>query len=218
MRLLFSETSRSKALGAGLVAALVPVLLSLSACASKAPVMETTPLNGVSGVSTAQGASNSDSAKSDSITSMQPLTPAATQGIASGAQVTAPTGIYKILNFISPYRITVQQGNFVSQEMIAQLKEGMTREQVRFLLGTALLTDMFHEDRWDYPFRIQKPNGEVITSRVTVFFKNNTVSRFEGGNLPTEKDYLAHITNAKIGERTELAPLREEKKKADTGE
>ncbi|WP_229751159.1 outer membrane protein assembly factor BamE [Undibacterium terreum] len=215
MRLLFSETSRSKALGAGLVAAFVPVLLSLSGCASKAQVMETTPLNGVS---TTQGTSNSDSAKSDSITSMQPLTPASAQGIASGAQVTAPTGIYKILNYVSPYRITIQQGNFVSQEMIAQLKEGMTREQVRFLLGTALLTDMFHEDRWDYPFRIQKPNGEVITSRVTVFFKNNTVNRFEGGNLPTEKDYLAHITNAKIGERTEIAPPTDGKKKNNPGE
>ncbi|GGC82662.1 hypothetical protein GCM10011396_32500 [Undibacterium terreum] len=198
-----------------MVAAFVPVLLSLSGCASKAQVMETTPLNGVS---TTQGTSNSDSAKSDSITSMQPLTPASAQGIASGAQVTAPTGIYKILNYVSPYRITIQQGNFVSQEMIAQLKEGMTREQVRFLLGTALLTDMFHEDRWDYPFRIQKPNGEVITSRVTVFFKNNTVNRFEGGNLPTEKDYLAHITNAKIGERTEIAPPTDGKKKNNPGE
>ncbi|MES2106374.1 MAG: outer membrane protein assembly factor BamE [Pseudomonadota bacterium] len=217
MRLLFSETSRSKALGAGLVAALVPVLLSLSGCASKPQELETTPLNGGSGVSTAQGTSNSATAKPDSITSMQPLTPSSAQGIANGAQVTAPTGIYKILNYVSPYRITIQQGNFVSQEMIAQLKEGMTREQVRFLLGTALLTDMFHEDRWDYPFRIQKPNGEVITSRVTVFFKNNTVNRFEGGNLPTEKDYLAHITNAKIGERTELAAPSDAKKKDNIG-
>lgn len=130
-------------------------------------------------------------------------------------QVVAPEGLDKFLGFISPYRITVQQGNFVSQEMIAQLKEGMTREQVRFLLGTALLTDMFHEDRWDYPFRLQKPNGEVIVSRVAVHFKNNTVSKFEGGNLPTEKEYLTQISTAAIGARTESLPedLQSKKKK-----
>jgi outer membrane protein assembly factor BamE len=60
--------------------------------------------------------------------------------------------------------------------MMAQIKEGMTREQVRFVLGTALLTDMFHEDRWDYPFRLTKPNGEQVVSQVTIHFKNNTVS------------------------------------------
>ena len=121
----------------------------------------------------------------------------------SGTQMIAPTGLNKLFGYVSPYRMTIQQGNFVSQEMVSQLKEGMTREQVRFLLGTALLTDMFHEDRWDYPFRLLKTNGELITSRVTVFFKNNTVARFEGGDLPTEKDYLAHITTSAIGMRAE---------------
>jgi outer membrane protein assembly factor BamE len=128
-------------------------------------------------------------------------------------QVVAPQGIDKFLGVISPYRITVQQGNFVSQEMISQLKEGMTREQVRFILGTALLTDMFHEDRWDYPFRLQKPNGEVINSRVAVYFKNNTVSRFEGGNLPTEQEYLTQISTAAIGARTESLPESAQPKK-----
>ncbi|MCH8620125.1 outer membrane protein assembly factor BamE [Undibacterium sp. TS12] len=117
----------------------------------------------------------------------------------NGAQVVQPTGFAKLLSYISPYRVSIQQGNFVSQEMVAQLKEGMTREQVRFVLGTALLTDMFHEDRWDYPFRLTKPNGERITSRVSVYFKNGTVSKFEGGNLPTEKEYLARITESALG-------------------
>ena len=125
---------------------------------------------------------------------------------AAGTQITKPSGFENFFGIISPYRISVQQGNFVSQEMVTQLKEGMTREQVRFLLGTALLTDMFHEDRWDYPFRMLKPNGEVIASRVAIFFKNNTVERFEGGNLPTEKEYLAHITNSAITSRIETMP------------
>lgn len=128
---------------------------------------------------------------------------------ATGTQIIKPTGFENFFGIISPYRISVQQGNFVSQEMVTQLKEGMTREQVRFLLGTALLTDMFHEDRWDYPFRMLKPNGEVIASRLAIFFKNNTVARFEGGELPTEKEYLAHITNSAITSRLESMPSSE---------
>jgi outer membrane protein assembly factor BamE len=131
----------------------------------------------------------------------------------NGAQVKEVTGFDKLFGFISPYRISIQQGNFISQEMVSQLKEGMTREQVRNVLGTALLTDMFHEDRWDYPFRMLKPNGDVITSRVTVFFKSNLVSKFEGGNLPNEKEYLALITNAKLEKRNETVESTEKNKK-----
>ncbi|MDB5764700.1 MAG: hypothetical protein JWQ21_3695 [Herminiimonas sp.] len=113
----------------------------------------------------------------------------------------ANTGVQTIkqqrfLGFLSPYRSDIQQGNFVSQEMVSQLKEGMTPDQVRFVLGTPLLIDLFHESRWDYVFRLQKGNGEVTSSRVTVFFKDNRVARFEGGDLPTEKDYLARLASA----------------------
>ena len=127
--------------------------------------------------------------------------------------IVAPTGFGKFWSYISPYKITVQQGNFISQEQASQLKEGMTREQVRFLLGTALLTDMFHEDRWDYPFRLQKPNGEVVTSKLAIYFKNNTVEKFDGGVLPTEKEYLAHITTAAIATRNENTNSSETPKK-----
>ena len=61
---------------------------------------------------------------------------------------------------ITPYRMVIQQGNFISQEMVSQLKPGMTREQVRFILGTPLVTDIFHADRWDYVFFRELPNGK----------------------------------------------------------
>ena len=54
--------------------------------------------------------------------------------------------------FLKPYKIDVQQGNFLDQEMVAKLKPGMTRSQVRFLLGTPLIADPFHPDRWDYVY------------------------------------------------------------------
>jgi outer membrane protein assembly factor BamE len=102
-----------------------------------------------------------------------------------------------LVRFFQPYKIDIQQGNFVSSEMLAQLKEGMTREQVRFVLGTPLLTDMFHADRWDYDFRLTKGSGEVIASRVSVFFDGNTLTKWEGGNLPTESEYLGFIAGSK---------------------
>jgi outer membrane protein assembly factor BamE len=110
-----------------------------------------------------------------------------------GAQTTEITKLQKFLWILSPYRPTIQQGNFISQEMLAQLKPGMTREQVQFILGTPLLQDMFHAEEWDYPFRLAKGNGEITTSRVVVYFKNDKVDRFEGGNLPTEREYIAKI-------------------------
>jgi outer membrane protein assembly factor BamE len=111
----------------------------------------------------------------------------------SGVQTTKKQGFF---GFLSPYRADIQQGNFVSSEMVAQLKEGMTREQVAFVLGTPLLTDLFHGERWDYVFRLQRGNGETTSSKVSVFFKENRLARVEGGSLPEEKDYLARIAGS----------------------
>jgi outer membrane protein assembly factor BamE len=111
----------------------------------------------------------------------------------AGAQTTQATKLQKFLWVFTPYRPDIQQGNFVSQEMLTQLKVGQTREQVKFILGTPLLTDVFHADRWDYPFYLARGNGELTTSRVTVYFKDNLVERFDGGNLPTEREYIARI-------------------------
>lgn len=172
MRMLRSASCRAAALTicVGLLGA------ALSACASKNPLMDDAPA--------AARAPQSEQA------------PAAPAPVASAA--TANSGVQTVqtrrfLGFLSPYRVDVQQGNFVSQEMLAQLKEGMTMAQVQFALGTPLLNDLFHADRWDYLFRMQKRNGEVTTSRVTVFFKDKRMVRFEGGNLPDEQDYLAQI-------------------------
>ncbi|WP_200883087.1 outer membrane protein assembly factor BamE [Massilia sp. BSC265] len=111
----------------------------------------------------------------------------------AGAQTVQATKLQKFMWIFSPYRPDIQQGNFVSQEMLNQLKVGQTRDQVRFILGSPLLNDVFHQDRWDYPFYLARGNGELTTSRVTVFFKDDKVERFEGGNLPTEREYIDRI-------------------------
>lgn len=123
-----------------------------------------------------------------------------------GAQTTTTTRLQRFMWFFSPYRPDIQQGNFVSEEMLAQLKVGMTQDQVRFIFGTALLTDPFHGNRWDYAFRLSKGNGEITTSRVIVFFdKDNKVARWEGGNLPTEKEYIARIAGPARSAKKEAA-------------
>ena len=84
-------------------------------------------------------------------------------------------------SFLTPYRMEIQQGNYVTQEMTAQLKPGLTRDQVRFVMGTPLLTDIFHDERWDYVFVRQRANSkEVEHRRVVVFFENGKVKRVEG--------------------------------------
>lgn len=124
----------------------------------------------------------------------------------SGLKRSTPTRVSRFLGIFSPYRVDIPQGNFVSEEMLAQLKIGMTPDQVRFALGTPLITDIFHADRWDYVFRMLKTNDEVLSSRVTVFFKDGRMSRFDGGNLPTEVDYLALIAGAVPKKIIEAAP------------
>jgi outer membrane protein assembly factor BamE len=81
---------------------------------------------------------------------------------------------------ITPYKPDIQQGNYVSQDVIAQLKPGMTREQVRFLLGTPLLTDIFHADRWDYVYWREAENGKRESRRVALFFNEGKLEHVQG--------------------------------------
>ena len=85
---------------------------------------------------------------------------------------------------ITPYRMVIQQGNFISDDMVAQLKPGMTKEQVRFVLGTPLVTDIFHADRWDYVFFREMPNGKREQRNLSVVFQDNKLARVIGDLLP----------------------------------
>ena len=81
---------------------------------------------------------------------------------------------------ITPYKVEIQQGNFVSQDMVAQLKPGMSKEQVRFVLGTPLLTDIFHGDRWDYVYWREAPSGKREQRKLAVFFADGKLTRLDG--------------------------------------
>ncbi|HQR02930.1 MAG: outer membrane protein assembly factor BamE [Proteobacteria bacterium] len=96
------------------------------------------------------------------------------------------TSDFKVTDLITPFRIDVRQGNYVDQDMVAQLKPGQTREQVRYLLGTPLMADPFHADRWDYVYRFQPGKGEAQERRLAVFFQDGKLARISGDVVAQE--------------------------------
>ena len=172
MRMLFPRSGLKPALHSGALCVLFAACLA--GCASKNPLIdEPASVRRSEPAAPVQAARNSDAASDVQMTKARPF-----------------------LGFLRPYRPDIQQGNFISREMVSQLREGMTKDQVRFVLGTPLLTDVFHNERWDYPFRMAKGNGEMTASRVTLTFVDDKLARIEGGDLPTEADYLSRISGA----------------------
>jgi outer membrane protein assembly factor BamE len=88
---------------------------------------------------------------------------------------------------LRPYRPDVQQGNIITKDMVEQLRTGMTRDQVRFLLGTPMLSDIFHQDRWDYPYvLLHRRTGETQIRRLYVVFQDGKLVRYASDTMPTE--------------------------------
>ena len=97
------------------------------------------------------------------------------------------------VNWITPYKVEIVQGNFVSKEQVELLKPGMPRAQVREVLGTPLMASVFHGDRWDYVFTLKRQGSEPQALRLTVFFKGDLLDRFEGDDMPSETDFIARL-------------------------
>lgn len=89
-----------------------------------------------------------------------------------------------LLPSITPYRMDIQQGNVVTQEMLAKLQPGMTRSQVRFALGTPLVVDPFRTDRWDYVYQFTKAGVITEQRRIVVIFQDDKLARIEGNVVP----------------------------------
>lgn len=94
-------------------------------------------------------------------------------------------------SFVKPYKFDIQQGNFITQQDVARLQIGMSKEQVRFILGTPLLNDPFHANRWDYVYRLLKADGQTSQARYTVLFENDKLVRHGGENLPANPGDIA---------------------------
>lgn len=88
------------------------------------------------------------------------------------------------------HRVTIQQGNVLTQEMIDRLRPGMTRRQVQFVMGEPILGNTFQDDRWDYVYTIQVGAQERRQQRLTLYFEGDALNRFEGDFLPSEKQVV----------------------------
>ncbi|MBT3426135.1 MAG: outer membrane protein assembly factor BamE [Gammaproteobacteria bacterium] len=84
------------------------------------------------------------------------------------------------------YRLSIQQGNIVSQEMIDKLKPGMSKSQIQFILGNPILEDALDQDRWNYIYSMQIPGRERIHKELVIYFKENRLSHFEGDYVPSK--------------------------------
>ena len=116
----------------------------------------------------------------------------------------------RIAGSITPYRVEVVQGNFVSREQVQALQPGMSRLQVREVLGTPLVTSIFHADRWDYVFTLKRQGVEPQARRLTVFFKDDVLQRFEGDEMPTEAEFVATLDVKRKAGRIPVLEVSEE--------
>lgn len=91
---------------------------------------------------------------------------------------------------LGPYKLDVQQGNVVTQDMIAKLRPGMTKSQVRFIMGSPLLVDIFHGNRWDYVYRYQKAGQVAEERKITLFFDGDLLQRVAGDVVAGSQEEL----------------------------
>ena len=119
------------------------------------------------------------------------------------------------LGAITPYKVEVVQGNVVTKEQAESVKPGMSRAQVRDVLGSPLVTDPFHGDRWDYVFTIRRQGAEPQLRRVMVRFDGEALKAIDtGGELPSERDFVASIDTFKTARNAPALELTETQIKA----
>ena len=105
----------------------------------------------------------------------------------------ATTSMSTLGGLIKPYKIDVVQGNVITREQVSALKTGMTRVQVRDVLGTPLLQSVFHAGRWDYVFSYRRGGGPDQIRKLAVFFEGNNLVRVEADEMPSEAEFVASL-------------------------
>jgi outer membrane protein assembly factor BamE len=117
---------------------------------------------------------------------------------------------------LTPYRVEVVQGNFISREQVQALQPGMSREQVKQVLGTPLVTSLFHGDRWDYVFTLRRQGVAPQQRHLTVFFNGDAMERVEGDTMPSEAEFVSTLDNRRKGGKVPRLEATEEELRAAT--
>jgi outer membrane protein assembly factor BamE len=116
-----------------------------------------------------------------------------------------------LFGWFTPYRIDIVQGNAITKEQAALLKPGLSRLQVRDVLGTPLVSDPFHANRWDYIFTLRRPGAELQRRSVVVEFEDDVVKKVDAPDLPSERDFVASISRFKDLRQPKLELSEEER-------
>lgn len=134
-------------------------------------------------------------------------------GACSGFRDKLPS-VPSVGSFITPYKIDIVQGNVVTREQAQALRPGMTRAQISDLLGTPLLTSVFHGNRWDYVFSFRRQGEALQQRKLTVFFKDDVLDRFDADELPSETEFVASLDQRKKPGKPPVLTATEEQLKA----
>jgi outer membrane protein assembly factor BamE len=120
------------------------------------------------------------------------------------------------LGVLAPYRIDVVQGNVVTQDLIERIRPGLRRIQVRELLGTPLVTDAFHADRWDYVFTLNRQGSTPQRQALVLHFEGDVLKKVDAPpKLASEKEFVASISRRPDGKMPEpRLTLTDEERKA----
>lgn len=119
-----------------------------------------------------------------------------------------------LLSRITPYHVEVVQGNVVTREQMARVSAGLSRAQVRDIMGSPLLTDPFHADRWDYVFTIRRQGTEPQQRNIVLHFEGDKLKSFEAPELPTEREFVTSIDTFKEKRQPPQLALTDEQRRA----
>jgi outer membrane protein assembly factor BamE len=125
-----------------------------------------------------------------------------------------PPSLKGFIAFIAPYKPDIVQGNVVTTEQISQIKPGMTRAQVKEILGSPLITDPFHGDRWDYVFTLKRQGFDDQRRAFAVLFEKDQVLKIDAPTLPSEDEFVASISRKKLPTSTPKLELTDEERAA----
>jgi outer membrane protein assembly factor BamE len=125
-----------------------------------------------------------------------------------------PASVKGFIAFIAPYRPDVIQGNVVTTEQMSQVKTGMSRLQVKEVLGSPLITDPFHADRWDYVFTLKRQGFDDQQRAFVVLFDKDKVQKIDAPELPTENQFVEAISRKKLPTSTPKLELTDAEKAA----
>jgi outer membrane protein assembly factor BamE len=115
---------------------------------------------------------------------------------------------FPLLSSCTTYKMDIRQGNFVTPEMREKLKLGMTRQQVHYVLGTPMINDAFHADRWDYVYRMEHGKKLIEEHKLTLYFEGDNLMRMVDDNQPLET-----IPTKSVNDKAEIKANEQQKDK-----